>query len=69
MASGAAHAGGMAEPLMEPEVIAEETAGTSGFVVPLILLAVIAAVLLIDNGGGGGEMINGPGDLGDLGDL
>jgi len=48
---------------MEPEVIAEETAGTSGFVVPLILLAVIAAVLLIDNGGGGGEMINGPGDL------
>jgi len=63
MASGAVHAGGMAEPLMEPEVIAEETAGTSGFVVPLILLAVIAAVLLIDNGGGGGEMINGPGDL------
>jgi len=38
-------AGGMAEPVMEPEVIAESTTGTGGgWVVPLILIAVIAAV-------------------------
>jgi hypothetical protein len=38
-------AGGMAEPVMEAEVIAEESAGTGGgWVVPLILIAVIAAV-------------------------
>ena len=39
-------AGGMAEPVMEPDIIVEETAtGTGGgWVVPLILIAVIAAV-------------------------
>ncbi len=52
--AGAAQAGGMAEPILEPEVIAEETAGTSGFIIPLILLAIIAAVLIIDGDGGGG---------------
>ena len=40
-----AFAGGMSEPVMEPEIIVEETAGTSagGLVVPLLLLAVLAA--------------------------
>ena len=43
--ASAAFAGGMAEPVMEPEIIVEESTGTSGdFVVPLLLLAVIAAV-------------------------
>ncbi|MGI1663196.1 hypothetical protein ACRDNQ_13225 [Palleronia sp. KMU-117] len=38
-------AGGMAEPVMEPEVIAEESVGTGGgWVVPLILIALVAAV-------------------------
>lgn len=48
-----AHATGMAETLVEPEVIAEETrqAGSGGFVLPLILLALIAAVA---SGGGSG---------------
>ena len=33
------------EPVMEPQVVVEETAGTSGgIVVPLLLLAVVAAV-------------------------
>ena len=43
-----AFAGGMAEPVMEPEVIVEETSGTTagGIVVPLVLLALIAAVAL-----------------------
>jgi hypothetical protein len=41
-----AFAGGLAEPVMEPQIIVEETAGTTagGIVVPLILLALIAAV-------------------------
>jgi hypothetical protein len=44
--STAAHAGGMDEPVMEPEIIVEETStGTGGgWVVPVVLLAVIAAV-------------------------
>lgn len=44
-------AGGMAEPLMEPEVIAEETTDSGGFIIPLIILAVIVAA--ISSGGGG----------------
>jgi hypothetical protein len=45
-AASTAFAGGMAEPIMEPEIIVEETAGTTagGIIVPLILLALIAAV-------------------------
>lgn len=45
-----AHAGGMAEPMMEPEVIVEEAASSSGgFVVPLILLALVALALANNN--------------------
>lgn len=32
------------EPVIEPEVVVEETAGTGGFVVPLLLLAVVIAI-------------------------
>lgn len=53
LTGGAAAADGFAQPLMEPEVIVEETANASagGIIVPLLLLAVIAAVAA---GGGGG---------------
>lgn len=45
LAGTSAFAGTIAEPVMEPEIIVEETAGTGGgIVVPLLLLAVIAAV-------------------------
>ena len=55
------HAGGFAEPIMEPEVIAEEAAGTAGgFVLPLILLAVLAAVAAGGGGGGGGGAVPPP---------
>jgi hypothetical protein len=37
-------AGGPVEPIMEPEVIVEETGTSGGIVVPLVLLAVVAAV-------------------------
>lgn len=44
-------AGGMAEPIVEPEVIVEDTAGTSGgIIVPLLLLVLIAAAVSSSNG-------------------
>lgn len=44
-------AGGMAEPMMEPEVVVEESTGSSGgFVVPLILLALIVAIASSSDG-------------------
>jgi hypothetical protein len=43
--STAAYAGGMDAPVMEPEIIVEESTGTGGgWVVPVLLLAVVAAV-------------------------
>jgi hypothetical protein len=61
----ASHAGGFAEPRIEPEVMAPEqviaqTAATSapgGILVPLILLALIAAAGLASGGGGGGGSV------------
>lgn len=45
-AASAGIAGSMDAPIMEPEVIVEESVGTSagGLIVPLMLLLVIAAV-------------------------
>lgn len=48
------HAGGFAEPIMEPEVVIQETAAASapgGIIVPLILLALLAAIGLANGGG------------------
>ncbi len=43
--STAAVAGGMEEPVMEPEIIVEESTGSNqGWVIPVLLLAVLAAV-------------------------
>ena len=46
MSAAPVHSGGLAQPVMEPEVIAEESAATStgGFVLPLFLLVILAAV-------------------------
>ena len=41
---GAANAGGMSEPIMEPAIVIEESGSSGGVVVPLLLLAVIIAV-------------------------
>ena len=54
MLSAQAHAGGMAEPLMEPEVVAEEATTSGGFIIPLVILAVIVAAISSSGGGGGG---------------
>ncbi len=44
LAATTAFAGGMAEPIVEPEVVVTETSSSSGgIVVPLLLLLVIAA--------------------------
>ena len=47
-----ANSGGMAEPMMEPEVIEEASATTGGFVIPLLLLVIIAAIASGSSGGG-----------------
>lgn len=51
VATAPVKAGGMAEPVMEPEVIAEETAASGGFVLPLILIALL--VVAASSSGGG----------------
>ena len=43
-------AGGMAEPLMAPEVIEEQASRSGGVLVPLLILALLVAV--ISNNGG-----------------
>ena len=44
VAASSAFAGGLAEPVMEPEVVEAQTSSSSaGVVVPLLLLLVIAA--------------------------
>ena len=58
-AVAAANAGGLAEPVMEAEVIAEAATGTGGgWIVPLIFIAVVAAVA--SSSGGGETPIPGP---------
>ncbi len=52
--SGQANAGGMAEPMMEPEVIAEESSSSGGFIIPLLLIAILVAAASSSSGGGGG---------------
>ena len=56
LVAGNVAADGFAQPIMEPEVIVEETvnATAGGIIVPLLLLAIIAAVAA---GGGGGTPI------------
>ncbi len=51
MATSQVSAGGLAEPMMEPEVIEEESATTGGFIIPLVLLAIIVAVASGSSGG------------------
>ena len=51
LAATQASAGGLAEPMMEPELIEESSATTGGFIVPLVLLAIILALASGSNGG------------------
>ena len=54
LATTSLHAGGMAEPVMEAEVIEEQASSSGGFIVPLLLLAVLIAITSNSGGGGGG---------------
>ncbi|MDJ1017993.1 MAG: hypothetical protein QNJ35_15900 [Paracoccaceae bacterium] len=58
LGTGPAHADGMAAPIMEPEVIAEEAAAASlgGFVLPLLFLAIIAAAASSSSSESGGDV-------------
>lgn len=44
LATTSAQAGGMAEPIMEAEVIEEQAASSGGFLVPLLLIALLIAL-------------------------
>ncbi len=60
--AGAAHAGNLAQPavdpevVMEPEAVAAASTGSGGFIVPLLLLVLIAAIASSSSGGGGGML-------------
>jgi hypothetical protein len=46
LCAGSAYAGGVAEPVMEPEVVAAATSSSAGgIIIPLLLLLVIAAAV------------------------
>ena len=54
ISSAPAFAGGMAEPVMEPEVIVEESSTSSGgIIIPLLLLALVAAAASGSGGSSG----------------
>lgn len=56
LSAGSALAGGLAEPVMEPEVVEAATSSSSGgIIVPLLLLLLIAAAA--SSGGGGGRQV------------
>ncbi len=50
VAASSAFAGSYVEPIIEPEIVVEEAAGTSnaGLIVPLLLIAIVAAAVASD---------------------
>ncbi len=51
LTSATAFAGGMAEPVMEPEVVKAATSSSAGgIIVPLLLLLLVAAAVSSNNG-------------------
>jgi hypothetical protein len=53
LTAGSALAGGLAEPVMEPEVVEAATSSSSaGIIVPLLLLLLIAAAASSSSNGG-----------------
>lgn len=55
LSAGSALAGGLAEPVMEPEVVEAATSSSSaGIIVPLLLLLLIAAAASSSSNGGRG---------------
>jgi hypothetical protein len=49
VAATSAFAGGMAEPVMEPEVVVQEASSSSGALIPLLLLVLVAAAVASSN--------------------
>ncbi len=45
LAASTAFAGGMAEPVMEPEVVVQKSSSSGGILIPLLLLLVVAAAV------------------------
>lgn len=64
LSAGTAFAGGLAEPIMAPEVVAAQTGSSAaGIVVPILLLLLIAAAASAKSGGGGGGAAAGAGGV------
>ncbi len=55
VSANASFAGNLTEPVIEPEVIAEDTAATSsgGLLIPIFLVILLAAAASSSGGGGG----------------
>ena len=49
VAASTAFAGGLDEPVVEPDIIVEETGSAQGWVIPVILLALVAAAAAAAN--------------------
>lgn len=45
LAASTAFAGGLAEPVMEPEVVVQKSSSSGGILVPLLLLLVVGAAI------------------------
>lgn len=45
LAASTAFAGGMAEPVMEPEVVVQKSSSSGGILIPLLLLLVVGAAI------------------------
>jgi len=63
MAASQVSAGGLAEPMMEPEVIEEASTTSGGFILPLVLLAIVVALASSSSSGGGMTEIAPPMDF------
>ncbi|MEM1429778.1 MAG: hypothetical protein AAGG09_09995 [Pseudomonadota bacterium] len=48
-AASTGFAGGLAEPVVEPEIIVEDTGTAGGWVVPLLLLVLVGAAVAASN--------------------
>lgn len=45
LAASTAFAGGLAEPVMEPEVVVQKSSSSGGILIPLLLLLVVGAAI------------------------
>lgn len=57
-AASTSFAGGLAEPVMEPEVVTEKASSSGGILIPLLLLILVAAAVSGGGDGGSTQVLN-----------